>query len=268
MSATDSPYSEEIPERQPYLRLLRWLNDASRLIVPRRCVVCGRRLLEGERDLCMICYENLPFTGLKGEAGNPVERMFWNDFPTGRASAFLHYRPHAPSGDLFRRLKYGNRPDIGKAFGYLMGQDLLRTGFFDTVHCIVPVPLAGSRLKERGYNQSEALAEGVGRACGLPVDNHSLLRTVANRSQTQFHGQERLDNVKGIFAAAPGHHLAGRHLLLIDDILTTGATLKACAAEALRAGAERISLLTMGLSGKMSDSLLGEEQAQADDVTF
>ena len=231
----------------PILR--KWINDASKLIVPERCVICRHRLHKYETSICLRCYAELPLTHIKGASGNAVERLFWGQIPICKANAFMHYSPHSESSHIFLQLKYLNRPQIGVHFGEMMAADLIDTGFFEGIDCIVPLPLARKRLRKRGYNQSETLAKGISHITHLPIDTHSVVRTVSNPSQTRLRVEERRDNVKNIFLLTPSHSFKGKHILLIDDILTTGATLLSCAKEIAKAEKVRISILVLGLAG-------------------
>lgn len=227
----------------------KWLSDVGRILFPDTCVVCQRRLQSGERLLCTACVSRLPYTQMRGEAGNPVERVFWHRVPVGRANALLRYIPGSESSKVFMALKYFGKPQIGVAMGRMMAADLLDTGFFSDVDCIVPVPLARSRQRERGYNQSERLALGVSQLTGIPVETRAVRRVVSNPSQTSLSKLERRKNVENIFRVSQPEKLRGRHVLLIDDILTTGSTLLSCAEEMGKAGPRLVSALVLGLTG-------------------
>lgn len=223
--------------------------DALRLFFPERCVVCGRRLTGTERCLCLPCFQSLPFTRLHGEQGNVVERLFWGKIPIERANAYLHYYAGTDSRNLFWSLKYYNRPQVGRYMGRAMAADLLDSDFFDGVDFLLPLPLSRRRQRRRGYNQSEELARGVSAVTGLPVDTTSVVRTVDNPTQTRLNARERQTNVQGIFSLQHPEALAGHHVLLIDDIVTTGASLLSCGRVVASAGAVRISVLALALAG-------------------
>jgi len=186
---------------------------------------------------------------MRGEAGNPVERIFWHHVPIARANALLHYYPGSEGSKIFMALKYYNRPQVGIVMGRMMAADLLPGGFFDGMDCIVPVPLARRRLYKRGYNQSERLAQGVSQVTGIPVETGAMSRIVANPSQTTLRRHERQKNVENIFRLTQSGLLKNRHVLLIDDILTTGSTLLSCAKEICKAGPSAVSVLVLGLAG-------------------
>lgn len=227
----------------------KWLSDAMRILFPDTCVVCGNRLQAGEPHICTVCMDALPYTKMRGASGNPVERVFWHHIPIRRANALLRYFPGSDSSKIFMALKYFNRPQVGIVMGRMMAADLLPTDFFEGIDCIVPVPLARRRLYKRGYNQSERLACGVGQVTGIPVETGAVCRVVANPSQTNLRGHERQKNVENIFKLSRPELLKGRHVLVIDDILTSGSTLLSCAREICKAGPKAVSVLVLGVAG-------------------
>lgn len=223
--------------------------DASMLIFPERCAICRRRLRKEEKFLCIKCYATLPFTQIKGEPANKVERMFWGKIPIVRASAFLKYLPQSESSKIFHLLKYGNRPEIGRFFGQIIANELVETGFFNGIDYLIPLPLASDRQKKRGYNQSEAIACGIQAITHIPVNTQAILRHISNPSQTHLSMAERKENVKNIFRINSTNEIEGKHILLIDDIMTTGSTLLSCAKEISKVPGVSISIITLGLAG-------------------
>lgn len=228
-----------------------WWSRLLDFVSPRSCVVCGRRLAVTERTLCPVCTLHLPRTGwYLTPDDNPMARAFWGRIPVERAAALMFYEPQSELAHVIYQLKYSARPDIGEDMGRLMAHELCLSGFFDGIDLIMPVPLTPRRKRQRGYNQSELLARGIGEVTGLPVETHVLRRRHFNTSQTALGHREREENVAGAFTLAGEEALAGRHVLLVDDICTTGATLTACA-EALRSVKRiKISVLTLGFTKK------------------
>ncbi len=234
--------------------LLAPLGSLLRLVLPQRCCLCGRRLSETESTMCPSCFASLPLTRLRGRSGNVVERLFWGRLPIERANAFMYYYADAASALPIAALKYRQRPDVGVWFGRVMAADLLDSDFFRGIDAIVPVPLARDRQRQRGYNQSERLAEGVSRLTHLPVWTDLVERHVSNPTQTRLGPAERRRNVENIFRLLQPAKAAHRHLLLVDDVLTTGATLHSCAVELAKAPGVRISILALALAGPHSDA--------------
>lgn len=175
--------------------------------------------------------------------------MFWGKIPIVRASAFLKYLPQSESSRIFHLLKYGNRPEIGKFFGQVIANELIGTDFFNGIDYLIPLPLAVDRLKKRGYNQSEAIASGIQTVTHIPINTQVIRRHISNPSQTHLSLAERKENVKNIFRINSTHELEGKHILLIDDIMTTGSTLLSCAKELSKIPGINISIITLGLAG-------------------
>lgn len=226
-----------------------WRHFAAALAGGRRCAVCGRRLNEGEDEVCAACLTGLPFTRFHGRPGNPAERIFLGVLPVERASSLLRYHPLERSRFVLLRLKYFHAPSSGIALGRMMARDVLAEGFFHGIDAIVPVPLTAQRLRRRGYNQSEMLARGMADVTGLPVETQAVTRVVERPSQTTLHGPSRRENVEGVFRLTAPDRVAGRHLLLVDDVLTTGSTLLSLGRTLQAAGGVRLSILTLALAG-------------------
>jgi len=223
--------------------------DLVDLLFPQRCVLCGRRLSKVERELCSACFSQLPFTGIRGERGNGIERIFWCRVPIERASSFIRHLPGSESRKVVHGLKYRKRLELGIVMGRCMAKDLEGTDFFEGVDLIVPVPLSVKRRAARGYNQSDMLAKGVSEVTGIRVDTMAVERIKDNVSQTRLSRVERRENVRGIFRLCGKERLVGRHVLLIDDVLTSGATLLSCAEEVAKAEGVKISVLTLAVAG-------------------
>ena len=228
---------------------MNWWSRFLDFISPRLCVVCGRRLSPTERSLCAVCQLHLPRTGFQfSPDDNPMAQLFWHLVPVERAAAFIYYQSHSEMARMVYELKYRNSPDVGEDLGRLMATDMQLAHFFDGIDLLVPVPLTNKRLRQRGYNQSEMLAQGVSDVTHLPVVPKALKRQVFRESQTHLSRHERQENVDGIFVAADAKTLKGRHVLLIDDVCTTGATLMSCAQALAPIEGIRISVLTLGFT--------------------
>lgn len=229
-----------------------WLNRLAaivRLFFPARCAVCGAPLQTGEEGVCLRCDMEMPRTGYHLHKDNPVERLFWGKFPLERATSYLYYN----KGDDFRRLlhalKYAGRQDLGELTGRFMAAELAPSGFFHGVDVIVPVPLHPKRQRSRGYNQSACIARGISAVTGIPVDTLSVVRHKPTETQTRKSTYERWENVAGIFQLTAPHSFTGKHVLLVDDVLTTGSTITACADAFKEVDGVRLSVLTLALAG-------------------
>lgn len=197
----------------------------------------------------MKCNLHLPRTNYHLHAyENEMARLFWGQIPVERATAFFYYEAHAETANVLYELKYKNHPEIGEVFGRMFAREIRTAGFFDGIDCIVPVPLARKRLRQRGYNQSMEIARGVSQITGLPVYGEVVRRNVFEGSQTSLGRWDRHTNVDQVFELMDGDTIHGQHLLLIDDVVTTGATVIACAKELIKAGDVKISILALGFA--------------------
>lgn len=219
------------------------------LISPRQCVVCGDRLAVSEETLCSKCYLHLPRTNFNRNLyENVMAKLFWGQIAIEKATALFFYEPHAETANLLYELKYKNHPEIGVVMGRMMAKELMNSGLFDDIDAIVPMPLAKKRERERGYNQSLELAKGVSEVTGLSIANQIVRRTKFMGSQTQRGRWERNENVENVFELINDNDICGKHLLLIDDVVTTGATIVACAKEMQKASHVKISVLALGFA--------------------
>lgn len=220
------------------------------LLFPRACCHCGKRLMVDEEVLCSTCMQKLPFTHLKGEKSNIVERLLWDHLITTERGNSLLYYSKENFHSIYYAFKYHQCPDVAVFFGKLMAKDLTDTSFFEGIDVMLPVPLSPQKMRQRGYNQSERLAEGVRQVTGIPVDTQSVVRNTHTSTQTQVISiYEREENVKEIFSVIHPECLTGKHLLLIDDVLTTGSTIRSLAHAILKNVPEiKLSVLTLGLS--------------------
>ena len=219
------------------------------LIAPRLCVVCGRRLAPSEEVLCAACNLHLPRTGFQLSAyDNVMARLFWGIIPVERVAALFYYEGGSKTANILYDLKYHDQPKIGVVMGRMMAKEFSEAGFFDGIDLVVPIPLARSRQRHRGYNQSRCLAEGICQATGLALYDRVVCRKRFEKSQTQMGRWERQENVANVFELKDQAAIHGKHLLLVDDVVTTGATVAACARELLKAGDVKISLLSLGFA--------------------
>jgi ComF family protein len=228
---------------------MNWITRILDFISPRLCVVCGQRLAPTERSLCSVCLFHLPRTDFHQKPlDNPMAQLFWGLAPVEKAAALFYYHPHSETAQLVYRLKYNNRPDIGEDMGRVMACELQATDFFSDIDVLLPVPLASKRLRQRGYNQSEQLAIGISDITHLPIVTKALRRKHFQQSQTTLNRWQRQENVEDTFWLKDGSQLQDKHVLLIDDICTTGATLISCANTLKDIEGIRISVLTLGFT--------------------
>ena len=219
------------------------------LISPRSCVVCGHRLTVTEDTICARCNFHLPRTMFHlNPYENEMAKLFWGQIPIERATAFFYYEAHAETANILYELKYKNHPEIGEVMGRMFARELESSGFFDGIDGILPVPLAKKRQHQRGYNQSQEIARGVSAITNLPVFNKVVRRTNYKGSQTSKGRWERNENVESVFELSDATAIEGCHLLIIDDVVTTGATVIACAKELLKAPNVKLSVISLGFA--------------------
>ena len=226
-----------------------WLTEWLDFLAPRQCVVCGQRLAASERTLCSPCLLHLPRTAFQfSPDDNPMVQLFWHLSPIRRAAALIYYEPHSEMAQVVYELKYHNRPDIGEDMGRLMANEMQVAHYMDDIDLLLPVPLSRKRKRQRGYNQSQCLAKGISDITGLPVVTDAVIRRHFRQSQTQLNRKERQENVQDMFQLRSDRSLRNKHVLLIDDICTTGATLIALSDVLRSIEGIRLSVLTLGFT--------------------
>ncbi len=215
------------------------------LFFPRWCVACERLVAYHEHELCTRCLVSLPHTDYHLRQDNPVIRRFYGHLPIHHATALYHFTKPGPVQRLLYQAKYQRRPRVLTRLGTYYGTLLRQVPAYRRVEVVVPVPLHRRRLQARGYNQSAWFARGLAASLHVPCHDAWLVRRVDTPSQTAKSGRDRWRNVQGAFQHAPLADLQGRRLLLVDDLITTGATLHACAQVLLAGGARTVSLVAL-----------------------
>lgn len=221
------------------------------LFFPPECPVCGDLLADNEHFICTACRFRAPLTNFWREADNPMTRRMDGLLPVHRAAAFLWFIDGSSWQQLIHRFKYSGKWLYARRLGEWFGHELADSGLYGDVDVVVPVPLHWRKRIRRGYNQAEYIADGIASSLGVKVDRHSVLRRVNNPSQTRNSAIERWENVDGIFGVRNPDALRGKHILLVDDVFTTGATMVSCGsaiADALGADNVRISIATIAVT--------------------
>ena len=217
------------------------------MFLPRTCPVCSKPLDLDEKFLCRKCLMNLPRTHYEEIDFNAFEQLMAGKVPVERCASLFYYRKSDPYASILHDIKYRHVPTMGRWLASYAARDMMATGFFDSIDAIVPVPLHFTKLAERGYNQSRYIAQGIGEVIDRPVVQ--ALRAVREHStQTHKDALERQLNIQNTFAvsARKAAGLHGKHLLLVDDVVTTGSTLLVCARELLNSiPGVRLSLFTL-----------------------
>lgn len=228
------------------MKLLRaYFADFGALLFPELCAACQASLVAGERIMCSNCHFNLPFTNFHQQPANIVAQQFWGKINIEAAYALYYFHKGGKIQSLMHHFKYKGMPQIGNLLGNVAGGQLVENAIFNTADVIIPVPLHKSRLRERGYNQSACFAQGLAQKLTATVDEHSLIRTKATKTQTQRSRFARFENMQHVFAVNQPRQLENKHILLVDDIVTTGSTLEACGAELLKIPGVKLSIATI-----------------------
>ncbi len=220
------------------------LDDFVNLFYPKTCFGCGAPLLGGEHMLCIPCLAALPFTDYHNFNDNKVANVFMGRVPFQRAAALLHFYKGGRVQQLLHHLKYNNQPELGVYLGEMAAQNYQPVGFFKTVDFLAPIPLHPKKMDKRGYNQSEEIVKGVSKITGVPIATN-LIRTENNATQTRKGRFDRWLNVETVFEVQYPTELENKHILLVDDVLTTGSTIEAAATKLLAVNGVRLSMLTL-----------------------
>ncbi len=227
-------------------RFVQYSEDFIGLVYPRLCAVCSGNLVKGEEGFCVSCETELPRTYDElNPAENPTARVFWGRFPLEAAASCFVFSGAGKVQELVHNLKYNGRQDVGIAAGKYFGTILKDISPFLTGNLIVPVPLHEDKLLTRGYNQAACIAKGLSEAMNIPYSENAIVRLKATSSQTRKSREERWDNVGEVFASPLKADLAGKHIIIVDDVITTGATLEACVLPLLDIPNIRISIVSL-----------------------
>ena len=202
-------------------------NDLLSLFFPRVCLACGNSLFRREEVLCFSCLYHLPKTGFHLQEDNPVARQFWGKINFASAASFYFFSKGGKVQHLVHQFKYKGYKEIGFYVGTIYGTELVKSPLFINITSVIPVPLHPRKQAKRGYNQAEWFAKGLAHSMGVELDTTSLIRSFASETQTRKSRFNRWENVKEIFSVADIGRQAGKHILLVDDVITTGSTLEA-----------------------------------------
>ncbi len=217
------------------------------LFFPNVCACCSTGLMRGEEYICSHCLYELPTTGFHKEQDNPVAQSFWGRAVVEHATANYFFKKGNRIQKLVHQIKYRGQKEIGEVLGKEMGKNLC-SSCFQVVDIIVPVPLHLQKFRKRGYNQSEWIARGVAGMMNKPIDTQTLVRHASTSTQTRKKRFERWENVDSGFGLTNPDSFAGQHILLIDDVITTGATLEACIHAIQTSPEAKVSIATLAIA--------------------
>lgn len=221
-----------------------YYRDLLHVFLPQVCFSCGESLLYHEEVLCTTCIYHLPLTDFHIDEENETAKQLWGKMDFQRAMSMLYLAKSSRVEKLLHRLKYSNQPEIGTFLGKYYAKKLAEINFFGTIDIIIPIPIHRSKLRKRGYNQSSQFAMGLAEIAEIPWTDKVLIRAVSSVSQTQKSRIERYENVAGVFELKDSALVKGKHILLVDDVLTTGATICTAGNILVDAGA-KVSVITI-----------------------
>ncbi len=215
------------------------------LFFPHICAGCGSDLLNKENLLCIRCLDAMPATQYEFHTDNPMEKIFWGRLPIEKASAQYYFTKDSLMQRLMHQIKYKNNKELCAFLGRLMGQQLKQSDRFSDIDALVPLPLYPEKEKSRGYNQANLLCMGMAETLQIPVLTNSIIRTHHTETQTKKGRVDRWLNMENKFEIADEDLLKNKHLLLVDDVVTTGSTLEACGIALLKAANSKLSIATL-----------------------
>ena len=218
------------------------------LLYPELCVICGEPLMENEKFFCFACFLKLPRTHYHLIPENQAIERLAGKVSLEKASAYFYYNKGGIAQKLIAEIKYRGNRNLGEWIGRYLAEDMISSGFFQGIDYLLPVPLHRSKEKKRGFNQAEKIAEGIAQATKIPIETGNVFRTKANTSQTNKGVFDRWRNTQNLFTLKDPKLFEGKHILLIDDVLTTGATLEALAQSLLKSNGVKISILTLAIT--------------------
>ncbi|MBA2249852.1 MAG: ComF family protein [Chitinophagaceae bacterium] len=227
-----------------------FFSGLTNLFYPHTCAGCGSDLVQHDNFLCLHCINELPHTDFAFHKNNPVEKIFWGRLQLIAAMSTFYFTKDALIQTLIHSFKYKGERNIGHYLGTMMGNSMLMSGRFNTIDMIIPLPLFAAKERRRGFNQAAILCNGISEIMNVHVVNHNVERRKFTETQTKKHRNERWENVSGSFQVNNPQQLKDKHILLVDDVVTTGATLEACGAEILKFPGTRLSIATLAFATK------------------
>lgn len=221
-------------------------NNLLDLFFPPLCLICESRLINQEEHICIECLNHIPQTNYHLQSNNRLEDFFAGRFPFQRITAYAYFVKGGSIQKLIHKLKYNHNPRLGQYIGVLCGYNLKNSTFISDIDYLIPVPLHKKRQQKRGYNQSLEICKGISAITQIPIESSVLIRTINNKSQTNYKRLKRWQNVENIFQLTNTSTFANKHIALVDDVITTGSTIEACAKTILTCQNTKISIICIG----------------------
>lgn len=228
--------------------MIRAVQDLLGLFFPHLCICCQAPLPQLEMHLCIRCQQQLPYTSLHESTDNLFTQRFWGRIPLVYGAACFYFVKAGSAQPLIHQLKYANKRHIGYQWGRIYGRKLMGCSHFQEIEVVVPVPLHWKRLRQRGYNQAALIGKGMAEVWQRPFYPNALCRIKNTETLTRKSRWERLQSIEGAFALRQPEVLRGKHVLLVDDVMTSGATLEACALPILELPDTKVSMVTLAIA--------------------
>jgi ComF family protein len=224
------------------------LEDFIALFFPVTCAICGKSLFKNEAVICTPCFSHLPETNYHKQKENPVSRVFWGRVPVETGTALYFYKKGGSVQKLIHEMKYRGHKEIGTFLGKMYGTQLAEIEHFQSLDAIIPIPLHKKKLKKRGFNQAALFGQGLAEALKIEMDTRHVVRRVETATQTKKARYKRWENVSEIFHIDDPLALEGKHILLVDDVITTGATMEACLQTLIKVPGIRLSVASIAFA--------------------
>ena len=217
---------------------------------PHNCIGCGSDIIEKENFLCLECINDLPHTGFATHANNPVEKIFWGRIPVTFGMSEFYFSKDSIIQNCIHEFKYRGNKKLGLYLGKIIGKTMLNSNRFSNIDFLIPLPLFNEKEFKRGFNQSSILCSGIKEVMNIPVITKNVIRRIHTETQTKKGRIQRWENVEKSFSVIEPEMLKGKHILLVDDVITTGATIEACGREILKTEGIQLSVASLAISKK------------------
>jgi ComF family protein len=232
------------------IRLKEIKESVLHLLFPHICAGCGNDILSTDTVLCMKCIDAMPETNFELHPNNPVEKTFWGKLPLISGTAQFYFTKESLMQHLMHQFKYKGNRELGLQLGKIMGDQINRSGRFDDIQALIPLPLFPAKEKRRGYNQATIVCQGMAESKKVPVLDKVIIRPQHTETQTRKGRIERWKNMEGKFILNNPEIIENKHVLLVDDVVTTGATLESCGNELLQAENVKLSVATLCIASR------------------
>ena len=225
-----------------------YLTDFTHLFFPHVCEGCGSDIIERPNIICAKCFSILPKTGFFNYLENPVAKIFYGRIKIQNAASAFYFTKHSLIQNLLIQLKYRGNKDIGIFLGKLTGLQINKSSLFRDIDLIIPLPLNKKKEFKRGYNQALLICQGIAEVLQKPTNKNAVIRTVFTETQTHQNRVSRWQNMEDVFEVLLPEEIKGKHILLVDDVVTTGATLEACGQKILQIEGIQLSIATVAFT--------------------